>query len=83
MECPICLETVEENNNITITKCNHTFHTDCLCTSISFNNQSCPICRKSLVFPSKEDPAVLSLTRLFIHLSSRRTHVIHITDNEE
>lgn len=81
MECPICFEIVEKDKNISITKCNHIFHTDCLCTSISYN-QSCPICRNPLVIPSKDDSALLTLRRIFIQLSTRHTpHVIHIEEH--
>lgn len=80
MECPICFEIIDTENNMSITKCNHIFHTDCLCTSISYDNQSCPICRSPLIFPSKDDSASHTLRRLFIHLSSRRHGLIHITE---
>lgn len=41
-ECCICLEKIL-NTNVTITKCNHLFHTSCL---LKYNNQKCPICRQ-------------------------------------
>jgi hypothetical protein len=42
LECCICLEKIL-NKNITITECNHLFHTSCL---LKYNNQKCPICRQ-------------------------------------
>lgn len=44
VECCICLEKIL-NKNITITECNHLFHTSCL---LKYNNQKCPICRQSM-----------------------------------
>lgn len=41
-ECCICLEKMT-NKNISITECNHLFHTSCL---LKYNNQKCPICRQ-------------------------------------
>ena len=52
-ECPICLTSGGEG--ITITKCNHTFHLECLSKWIKTSNQTknvfeaiCPLCRKDL-----------------------------------
>lgn len=43
-ECCICLEKMS-NKNVTITDCNHSFHTSCL---LKYNNKKCPICRQIL-----------------------------------
>lgn len=43
-ECCICLEKMT-NKNISMTECNHLFHTSCL---LKYNNKKCPICRQSL-----------------------------------
>jgi hypothetical protein len=43
-ECCICLGEIL-NKNISITECNHSFHTSCL---LKYNNKKCPICRQSL-----------------------------------
>ena len=44
-ECPICFEKIENNINISVSICQHKFHTNCLllCGSI------CPICRTNLI----------------------------------
>ena len=44
IECCICLEKIL-NKNISITECNHSFHTSCL---LKYNKQKCPICRQLL-----------------------------------
>ena len=43
-ECPICLDTME--NNIITTTCNHTFHKECFEHWAKYKN-SCPLCRLS------------------------------------
>lgn len=44
--CPICQEKI--SSNITITKCNHTFHSSCLFEWFSKGN-NCPMCRTILI----------------------------------
>lgn len=43
--CSICLEdiNVDMNIDLSVTKCNHTFHTSCL---LKCKNKKCPICRQ-------------------------------------
>lgn len=43
--CIICLEELDDTNNISITKCNHKFHTSCL---LEYNNKKCAICRTNI-----------------------------------
>lgn len=43
-ECCICFERIDYKN-VSITECNHSFHTSCL---LKYNNKKCPICRQSL-----------------------------------
>lgn len=43
-ECPICQEMLHNNNDISITKCNHKFHTSCLIQC----NRVCPLCRTNM-----------------------------------
>jgi len=50
--CPICFINFEDNN-ICVTKCNHTFHLNCLLTSLDKKN-SCPLCRRKV----KENPLI-------------------------
>ncbi len=45
LTCSICLETVHHFDNKKITKCNHTFHTDCL---HKWDRNTCPNCRSDL-----------------------------------
>lgn len=47
MECPICLEDIE--NNKCTTTCNHTFHTECLMACSIKNNINCPLCRSNII----------------------------------
>jgi hypothetical protein len=45
LTCSICLETVHHFDNKKITRCNHTFHTDCL---YKWDRNTCPNCRSDL-----------------------------------
>jgi len=47
-DCAICLESIPEDNDLSITVCKHKFHTSCLLKWIS-NNNLCPLCRTTLV----------------------------------
>ena len=43
-KCSICLDSLEENNIITLLNCNHQFHESCL-KQWTINNNTCPLCR--------------------------------------
>jgi hypothetical protein len=44
-DCPICLTTINGDNNKVITECGHTFHCICLMQNVSVNGFACPCCR--------------------------------------
>jgi len=44
-DCSICYLPLSENPPNTRTKCNHHFHTACLCRWFHSNKTSCPLCR--------------------------------------
>ena len=44
--CPICCDKMNSKQKIYITKCGHTFHTDCVCEWLK-SNTSCPLCRQA------------------------------------
>jgi hypothetical protein len=43
-DCPICLESFKDDEQMTITHCCHLFHYDCLAL-VGVGRQSCPMCR--------------------------------------
>lgn len=45
VDCPICMDIVEGNNNRVTTDCGHCFHTSCLMKSVAHNGFGCPYCR--------------------------------------
>ena len=48
-ECSICLEEIEENDDIKkLINCDHIFHKSCIDTW-SNNNNTCPLCRKHII----------------------------------
>ncbi|KAL6121705.1 hypothetical protein NUSPORA_01335 [Nucleospora cyclopteri] len=48
VDCLICKCEFEENEVLTILKCNHRFHEDCITTWFKFNN-ACPLCKQTLL----------------------------------
>ena len=48
IECPICMDVIEGNNNRVTTECGHCFHTNCLMTSVAHNGFGCPYCRTKM-----------------------------------
>jgi hypothetical protein len=61
LECCICLNKIL-NKNISITECNHSFHTSCL---LKYNKQQCPLCRCLMyelsIFEIEKNQSQLSL----------------------
>jgi E3 ubiquitin-protein ligase RNF13 len=49
ISCPICLENFEERTKIKLLPCDHGFHKDCIEPWIAANNDSCPICRQTVL----------------------------------
>lgn len=45
MECTICLQCVDDEEDTTTLKCNHTFHTHCIHSWFKELKHSCPNCR--------------------------------------
>lgn len=45
--CSICLTEYEKKSFVSITKCNHLFHHDCI-KEWSYYKDSCPVCREKL-----------------------------------
>ena len=55
-ECPICMDPIEGTKNCTTTECGHTFHANCLMTSVAHNGFGCPYCRTAMAqVPEEED----------------------------
>ena len=44
-ECPICMDTIEEDKNNITTECGHKFHASCLMKNVTMNGFNCPYCR--------------------------------------
>jgi len=48
-ECSICISKYTSEDYISITNCNHIFHTDCIKEWAKYKTESdCPVCRKKL-----------------------------------
>ena len=46
--CVICLLDFEDNDEITLLKCSHCFHKNCIFKWLKNNSNQCPICRKEI-----------------------------------
>ena len=47
-DCLICIQSFEDNNEITKIKCNHMFHKKCIKTWLCEESNKCPICRSEI-----------------------------------
>jgi len=52
-ECPICMDPINPNSNVIITKCNHQFCATCLLHEMK-NRHTCPVCRNNLMEKPKK-----------------------------
>jgi hypothetical protein len=48
IECPICMDRIEEEKNRITTECGHCFHASCLMTNVAHNGFGCPYCRTAM-----------------------------------
>jgi hypothetical protein len=74
--CSICLDNIN-NNNISITKCNHKFHLTCLFTSLNISNK-CPLCREVVVINTTNNTASISLSTQTNNETEFQTNYNHV-----
>lgn len=55
IECPICMDCIEMNKNCITTDCGHSFHANCLMTSVAHNGFGCPYCRTAMAEAPDDD----------------------------
>jgi hypothetical protein len=55
VDCPICMDIIEENKNCVTTECGHKFHTNCLMKSVAHNGFGCPYCRTAMAEENNDD----------------------------
>ena len=86
MNCSICLDTINPNENYT-TKCSHHFHHKCMIHWL-VNNDNCPVCRCSLNCQStiKKKSRIAINPQIFTKLTEQTqykliSYVIDIVDN--
>ena len=48
MDCSICLELLNKQENIYKTSCGHQYHNRCIYNHVENNKKDCPLCRKDL-----------------------------------
>lgn len=56
IECPICMEPIENGSNKTVTQCGHAFHSSCIFQNMAAHNGfGCPYCRTTLAEEIESD----------------------------
>lgn len=61
LQCSVCWEDFQLNEQVRKLPCLHVFHNDCICPWLA-NHGTCPICRQSLVSESNTDQQRTSLS---------------------
>jgi len=54
--CAICLDTLEDDDEIRGLTCGHAFHAGCLDPWLTSRRASCPLCKKDYYIPKPRDP---------------------------
>jgi hypothetical protein len=57
-ECAVCLEPINKNKNIAITKCKHTFCFQCIGQTLMDVGNNCPLCRAELIEYNNDDESL-------------------------
>jgi hypothetical protein len=81
-ECPICLNTIDTDNNKVITNCGHTFHCICLMKNIQANGFMCPCCRRDLKIEKDDKKNTIEADfgrEITIHIPTGRIQTTNIT----
>ena len=83
-KCPICLETLNDDNDLAVTSCGHSFHTSCLMqhaasqlrfrgtSQLYITSQHCTLCREPLYTSPKND--AIELLRLVSYCRWEEMH---------
>jgi hypothetical protein len=70
--CPICLDQMILNKDVSVLECGHKFHDKCLESIIQYGNITCPICREvisdniisKLALIRRKDELIIQIARL-------------------
>ncbi|KAK4841641.1 hypothetical protein QYF36_007931 [Acer negundo] len=54
VECAVCLNTIEEEEEMRELRCDHLFHSACLDRWVGYKHVTCPLCRVPLFSPIME-----------------------------
>ena len=55
VECPICMDDVQQTVNCVTTECGHCFHASCLMRNVAHNGFGCPYCRSVMAEVPEDD----------------------------
>ena len=80
--CPICLDSIQQNNNSSILSCGHSYHSSCLFASAVNGINSCALCRKTVGNKPESRPNLTPpLSRIFIQNEFNQMGLGKIMDN--
>ena len=51
VDCAVCLSKIEEDDEISVLRCDHLFHKGCLDRCVEYRHTTCPLCRDFLAGP--------------------------------
>ena len=72
LSCAICLESLEENDQIRELRCGHVYHANCLSLWVERGHHDCPLCKYDMLgLKTTKSKAQLSVSR-----SATRTNLI-------
>ena len=77
--CPICYVNITKKKGFVKTECGHTFCYKCF-IKWTYNNVTCPLCRKVIKKPNKDQFSVLNLTRFSAALSFKDRGKLYSSD---
>lgn len=66
MQCQICHDEIIQKSNFSITKCNHTFCSECIFTWTQKSNQ-CPVCRGNIYKTIEDTNEMNEMNEIVIH----------------
>ncbi|KAG9156851.1 hypothetical protein Leryth_020165 [Lithospermum erythrorhizon] len=53
VECSVCLNEIEEGDEVRQLSCDHVFHRECIDRWIGYGNVTCPLCRSCVKMPHR------------------------------
>ena len=84
LECPICLDTICQEDIIKLNNCKHIFHKNCI-WEWQKNNNSCPLCRKNICnfYFVKHNPFPFVYKKIIVETKEDKIYVYQYNETFE